>query len=291
MSQIDRRLKNVQQADLTESRVNDDFVHWLKTWGNNILLVVLTIAAIAMGWFWWEQKQEQQRSDAWAELNGATLPAALQEVATKHEGKDAVAQFAELQAADRYLSAVVSDQRFDREAGAADAALTPELRTEWLKEADRLYAKVASRVATPKTPGEYGFLFSALFGRAAVAEDMGDLKAAEGYLKDIETRSKGTPFETTGGIATKRIASLQSVASRIELPSKPAPVAPPMAPAIPDLTAPGQPATLTPGGVEGIVVSPTQTPPGAPVLQVTKEPTPADAAPAPKAPAPAPKAP
>ena len=65
MSQIDRRLKNVQQADLTESRVNDDFVHWLKTWGNNILLVVLSIAAIAMGWFWWQQRQEQQRSDAW----------------------------------------------------------------------------------------------------------------------------------------------------------------------------------------------------------------------------------
>ena len=48
MSQIDRRLKTMQQADLSEGRVNDDFVHWLKTWGQNILLGVLIIAAIAM---------------------------------------------------------------------------------------------------------------------------------------------------------------------------------------------------------------------------------------------------
>lgn len=140
MSQIDRRLKTMQQADLSEGRVNDDFVHWLKTWGQNILLGVLIIAAIAMGWFWWSQRQEKERDNAWAELGGANLPAALQEVAAKHEGKDAVAPFAELLAADRYLTAVLSDQRFDREAGAVDAALTPELRTG------------GSRLLTPCTP-------------------------------------------------------------------------------------------------------------------------------------------
>ena len=154
MSQIDRRLKTMQQADLSEGRVNDDFVHWLKTWGQNILLGVLIIAAIAMGWFWWTQRQEKERDNAWAELGGANLPAALQEVAAKHEGKDAVAPFAELLAADRYLTAVLSDQRFDREAGAVDAALTPELRTEWLKAADTLYAKVAARItATARRAG------------------------------------------------------------------------------------------------------------------------------------------
>ncbi|HAQ67580.1 MAG TPA: hypothetical protein DCR70_07605, partial [Phycisphaerales bacterium] len=230
MSQIDRRLKTMQQADLSEGRVNDDFVHWLKTWGQNILLGVLIIAAIAMGWFWWTQRKEKERDDAWAELGGANLPAALQEVAAKHEGKDAVAPFAELLAADRYLTAVLSDQRFDREAGAVDAALTPELRTEWLKAADTLYAKVAARITRNKYPDDYGFLFSALFGRAAVAEDLGDLKAAEGYLKDIETRAKGTDFASAGELAAKRIANLQALATPVVLPSKP--VAP-MAPAIP----------------------------------------------------------
>lgn len=245
MSQIDRRLKNMQQADLTESRVNDDFLHWLKTWGQNILLAVLVVAALAMGYFWWSQKKEQARDEAWSELGAASLPAALEEVAAKHEGKDAVAPFAEILAADRYLQAVTSNQRFDREASAADAALTPELRTEWLKEADRLYAKVATRMANAKRPGEYGFLFGALFGRAAVAEDMGDLKAAEGFLKEIEAKSKDTDFAADGTLAAKRLESLQALATKVELPSRPAP--PPAAPtAIPDLTAPGTPNILTP---------------------------------------------
>jgi predicted negative regulator of RcsB-dependent stress response len=244
MSQIDRRLKNMQQADLTESRVNDDFLHWLKTWGQNILLAVLVVAALAMGYFWWSQKKEQARDEAWSELGAASLPAALEEVAAKHEGKDAVAPFAEILAADRYLQAVTSNQRFDREASAADAALTPELRTEWLKEADRLYAKVATRMANAKRPGEYGFLFGALFGRAAVAEDMGDLKAAEGFLKEIEAKSKDTDFAADGTLAAKRLESLQALAAKVELPSRPAPPAAPTA--IPDLTAPGAPSILAP---------------------------------------------
>lgn len=244
MSQIDRRLKNMQQADLTESRVNDDFLHWLKTWGQNILLAVLVVAALAMGYFWWSQKKEQAREEAWSELGAASLPVALEEVAAKHEGKDAVAPFAEILAADRYMEAVMSNQRFDREASAADAALTPELRTEWLKEADRLYAKVAARMANAKRPGEYGFLFGALFGRAAVAEDMGDLKAAEGFLKEIEAKSKDTDFAADGTLAAKRLESLQALATKVELPSRPAPPAAPTA--IPDLTAPGTPSILTP---------------------------------------------
>lgn len=243
MSQIDRRLKNVQQADLSESRVNDDFVLWLKTWGQNLLLVVLVIAALGMGWFWWQQKKERERDNAWSELDGATLPAALEEIAAKHQGKDSIALFAELEAADTYLMAVITEKRFDREASAIDAAMTPELRAEWLKEADRLYKSVADRVSAAKATGEYGFLFSALFGRAAVAEDMGDLKAAEGFLKEVESRAKGTDFANAGEVAAKRLASLASVGTPVQLPSKPVVV--PSAPAaIPDLTGSGTPNLL-----------------------------------------------
>lgn len=244
MSQIDRRLKNVQQADLSESRVNDDFVLWLKTWGQNLLLVVLVIAALGMGWFWWQQRKEKERDNAWADLDGATLPAALQEISAKHEGRDSIAHFADLEAADTYLLAVITDKRFDRDPGAVDAALTPELRTEWLKEADRLYAKVADRVSKAKSTGEYGFLFSALFGRAAVAEDLGDLKAAEGFLKDIEARSKDTDFAAAGELAAKRLATLTAMATPVKLPSKPV-VAPVTPAAIPDLTGSGTPNLLS----------------------------------------------
>jgi predicted negative regulator of RcsB-dependent stress response len=280
MSQIDRRLKNVQQADLTESRVNDDFVHWLRTWGSNVLLVVLLVAAAAMGYYWWSQKQEKARDDAWGELGSATLPAALDEVAAKHEGKDAVAVFAKLKAADQYAAAVVSGTRFDRDATAADAAMTPELRTEWLKEADKLYADVATRTAGCRNLGEMGFHLSALFGRAACAEDQGDLKAAEGFLTQARDRAKDTDYADVAEIAGKRIASLQQLATRIDLPKKPV-VLPP--PTIPNLgITPGAPGAT--GGVNDLKIgdqnaSLTLTPSGA-----------APAAPAP-APADAPKQP
>jgi hypothetical protein len=275
MSQIDRRLKNVQQADLSESRLNDDFVLWLKTWGNNILLVLLVIAALAMGWHWWGKQEERARDAAWEELEGATLPAALQEIAAKHAGKDSIAEFAELRAADRYLVSVLSNQRFDREAGAVDAALTPELRTEWLKEADRLYASVAQRVGEAKNPGDFGFLFGALYGRAAVAEDSGDLKAAEGFLREIETRAKGTDFASAGEAAAKRIASLQALTAKVELPSKPAPPVAATPSAIPDLTGAAPAAPGTTGSTGEDIVRQLQG--GAPAAPAAPAPAPAPA--------------
>ncbi|MFO0782265.1 MAG: hypothetical protein U0636_01090 [Phycisphaerales bacterium] len=218
---IDKRLKNVQQADLTESRVNDDFVYWLKTYGSNVLLVALLIAAAVMGYFWWQQRKEQQRDDAWAELTSASLPTALMEVAQKHQGKDAVAEFAQLQAADRYVGAVISGVRFDRDATASDAAVTPELRAEWLREADRLYENVAASTAKGANMGAKGFYLTALFGRAAVAEDRHDVKAAEGFLKQIQDAVKDTDYAPLGDVAAKRIASLQSMTKDIVFPSRP----------------------------------------------------------------------
>jgi hypothetical protein len=73
---------------------------------------------------------------------------------------------------------------------------------------------------------------------------MGDLKAAEGFLKEIEAKSKDTDFAADGTLAAKRLESLQALAAKVELPSRPAPPAAPTA--IPDLTAPGAPSILTP---------------------------------------------
>ncbi|MFM8697484.1 MAG: hypothetical protein ACKOF7_02255 [Phycisphaerales bacterium] len=247
MSQIDRRLQNVQQADLSESRVNDDFVLWLKTWGQNILLVVLAVAALAMGWHWWQQRQERAVDAAWVELANARLPAALREVAARNEGNGAISANAELRAADAYLGSIVSNQRFDREPGAADAAVTPELRAEWLKEADALLAKVQARTSAAPGTGQLGLLVSALFGRAAVAEDQGDLAAAEGFLKEIQARTTNTDFSSAADVATRRIDSLRMVTGTITMPAKPVVAAPPampglapMAPSAPD-AAPADP--------------------------------------------------
>jgi predicted negative regulator of RcsB-dependent stress response len=268
MSQIDRRLQNVQQADLTESRVNDDFVLWLKTWGQNILLVVLAIAALAMGWHWWQQRQERAVDSAWVEMANARLPAALREIAARNEGNGAISSIAELRAADAYLGSVLSNQRFDREAGAPDSALTPELRAEWLKEADALLAKVQARTSSASGTGQLGLLVAALFGRVAVAEDQGDLAAAEGYLKEIQARTKDTDFASAAETATRRLESLRTATVTITLPAKPVVAAPP-----------GMPAGL--GPVSPMAPAPAPADPNAEILRQLQ----GGGAPAPAAPA------
>lgn len=218
---MDKRLKNMQQADLTESRVNDDFVYWLKTWGSNILIVILVIAAAGMGYQWWEQRKAQERDSAWSDLNEARLPAALLDVAQAHGDKDSVALYAELTAADTYMSAINRGIRFDREAGAADAALTPDVRAEWLKEADRLYEVVASKTASSPELGKKLMHVGALFGRASVAEDRKDFTAAEGFLKQVQAYVKGADGANMAQIADARIARLQELGSEIEFISVP----------------------------------------------------------------------
>ena len=117
----------------------------------------------------------------------------------------------------------------------------------------------------------------------AVAEDLGDLKAAEGYLKDIETRAKGTDFASAGELAAKRIANLQALTTAVVLPSKP--IAP-MPAAIPDLTGQLAPNALLPNG-SAPAAAPTAGEEMIRQLQGGSAPAPAAPTPAPAAPAPA----
>ena len=52
------RLKEIHQSDLTESRLNEDFVTWLKTSGPTYLLIILVALCSYVLWIrWQEQKQ------------------------------------------------------------------------------------------------------------------------------------------------------------------------------------------------------------------------------------------
>ena len=42
------RLKDIQTADLSESHVNEDFVHWLKTKGPSYLLIIMIVIVAYM---------------------------------------------------------------------------------------------------------------------------------------------------------------------------------------------------------------------------------------------------
>jgi hypothetical protein len=221
---MDKRLKDIQQGTLTESRLNSDFLFWLKEKGPNWLLAILLGLCAVLGWNWFDQRQKAARDAAWSELAEATSPQALLDIADRHQAVDAISALAMLEAADRFMEAVRSGKRFDRDAGAPDVAVTPELRAQYLDEADRLYAAVAERLDARPAP-ETLVVASAWFGRAAVAESKGDAKTAESHLKSAQNAAK-TFYPAVASAADERIATLSSLSNRPPLPSRPKAVVP-----------------------------------------------------------------
>ncbi len=221
-----KRLGSVQQTDLTEGRINDDFLFWLKTSGPNWLLAVLVVACLVMGWNWWKNRAAQARDLAWAELNAADIPSALKDVAAKHRDVDSIATYALLNAGDRYLQSVLSGKRFDREATATDATMSPELKTEWLAEADALYADVIASAKSDPTRGSRGFEIGALFGRAAVAESRGDITAAKTNLEAVQSVA-GNDYPWLSKNAAARLESLGVISAPYPIPAAPVAALPP----------------------------------------------------------------
>ncbi len=221
-----KRLGSVQQTDITESRINDDFVYWLKNSGPNWLLSVLVVAALVMGWNWWKGRTAQARDVAWAELNAADIPATLKDVALKHADIDSIPTYALLNAADRYLQSVLTGKRFDREATASDALVNNDLRKEWLAEADTLYSDVIKAAEVDPTGGLRGFAVSAWFGKAAVAESTGDAAAAKTALENAK-KTAGDDFPWLVRNADARLESLGMITTPYPIPPAPVVALPP----------------------------------------------------------------
>lgn len=215
-----RRLEQVQAQDLTESRLNQEFVDWLKTRGLNWLLVALLAICGLMGWNIWKDRKAQSRSTAWAEFDDAATPVALQDIAAMHGSVDALGGLALLRAADQYLASVISGRRFDRAPDAEDVAMTPELSEEWLRSAGDLYARAETEArARASSIDTSGILISALFGRAAVAESQGNVDAARSALtaaRDAATER----FDPLAQLAARRLETLDRVEGLAALPAR-----------------------------------------------------------------------
>jgi predicted negative regulator of RcsB-dependent stress response len=261
-----KRLGGVQRQDLTESRLNDDFVYWLRTSGPNWLLGIMVVACLVLGWQWWKNSRAAARDTAWQEFASASLPSALRDVAARHGNVDSVAAYALLTAGDRYLMSVQTGMRFDRDVGDADARLTPEMRTQWLGEADSLYSQVIS--AAGDKPQLAAFAAAGLFGRAAVAETQGRFDDATALLKQAQNLTSNR-YPAVSAQATKRLATVEDLRNPYPVPPGPATGA------------------FSPDGMQ---LMPMAEPPvtGAADVPLGSAPAPAEPAPAPAAPAPAP---
>ena len=216
---MDNRLKDIQHGTLTESRLNSDFLFWLKTKGPNYLLLAMLVLCGFMGLNWWENRMALARDGAWNEFLSAQTPQALIEVANKHTDTDAISQLATINAADAYMQSIQMNKRFDREAGATDAAVTPELRAEYLAEADRLYAKIVSEGSQSAGPRSL-LTVAALFGRASVAETKNDPTQAALFLTQAQELAAKT-YPQLAKVAQHRKETLPELANVRAMPSRP----------------------------------------------------------------------
>jgi|TARA_B110000196_G_C21037161_1_gene610584 predicted negative regulator of RcsB-dependent stress response len=213
------RLKDIQTADLSESNVNEDFVHWLKTKGPSYLLVVMVVIVGYLFYIRYQSSQTQHQGEAWiafAEARVSGLPASFEDIATTYSDIGSLRPLGLLNAADGYLKAVVLNQALGSDANVT-TTLSEEDRTFYLQKADALYAEVVTSDDNQKA----NTLFAAggLSGRAAIAEANGDIEGARNYYEAVIVRV-GDQYPALATQAQSRIASLDLLTEPILLPTE-----------------------------------------------------------------------
>lgn len=215
-----KRLNQVQTQDLTESRINDDFVFWLKKNGMNYLLVVLIAACALLGFNYWQRKNVEKTATAWSDMMNATLPEALEQVAKDHADVPQVAMMALLSAGDLRLrqiqSGVVTPAQGTTPAVVLDEA-GRKIAQDAADEDYRNAADLATKAAGGSRANAALVVLQSLFGRAAIAESRGDIEASRKFLADAESTA-GENWAPIAKLAKARIEGLVALATPITLP-------------------------------------------------------------------------
>lgn len=214
---MDERIQgNIKEgAGLDESRLNQDFIDWLRKWSTPILVVVAVLAGGYWAWGKYQLSRDATMARAFAEYDAAMIsrnPASLLTVADEQAGRAAVPYLARLGAADLYLEAartgIPAGMQLDPQGQLPDGAefLTDAQKAEQLTKAAEQYSLVAQRTA--QNPDLALHAIAALFGLGSVAESKGELdNAREHYTKLAEVAEKAG-FTIQAAAARKRIETL-----------------------------------------------------------------------------------
>jgi hypothetical protein len=206
-------------AGLTESRLNRDFVDFLKKWSTPILLV---IAAVVVGIWAFKQMREASRqktvnayTDLDVNLSQSVKPETMVQLATEHAGQGSVPHMARLAAADAWMMSAYRGLKpgAELEAGgkvkdAADVLDDAGIK-DALSKANEQYNLVAN--ATAGDAGKIILNLRAKFGLAAVAETMGNWDAAKGYLNEAQKLAESGGFPDKAKLAQARLATIDEL--------------------------------------------------------------------------------
>ena len=253
----DNRLDQIKEgAGLEDSRINQEFVDFLRKWSTPVLLI---LALLALGYFLNNKRKEARAAfvdEAFQQLNlttatGSPSPDALKQIAEDYSSVEGVRVLALTAAADEYLRAVqrgvIPGAAMDPSTGDPESEadyLSEEDEARFLSEAEQLYKQVYN--ITEKQPTMALHTLTALYGLAAVSESRADSEAAKNMLNQANALAQKHGYLEQSSITNMRLTGLPEVMSEtIDLPSKAD------LPEIPALQAPPPTISEEPGPGEG----------------------------------------
>lgn len=220
---LEQRQTEIQEgAGLTESRLNRDFIDFLKKWGGVILLVILAITAGYLGLRRLSEHREQTRAAAFDDLEAARAsgnPAGLVQLADEHSGQGAVPVLARLEAADAYRVAayrgLAPGAAVESDGSVKDPKdiLNAEGRERLLAQAATQYQLALD--GAEADPGMAIQAISARFGLAAIAETRGQTEEARKQYEAAQAHATRAGFTDLAETAKRRIATMSEF---VEMP-------------------------------------------------------------------------
>lgn len=306
---LDQRQAQIEvDKGLTESRLNQDFIDFLRKYGSAILLVVCAVSLAYVGWNWYQKKRDRSADEAWLSLEKAMEarnPDGLLAVASEHAGEPGIPLLARTEAGDIWLQAAImgvvpgAEIAPDGKVSNADDLLTPEGVTRQLDRAAEQYRAVLA-ASTGKAPYALHEI-RALFGLAAVEETKGQYDDAKRRYEQIIAAANKAELPGLAGAAKKLLDTIEDAKSAPRLyadgqvvtkpPPAPAPSANSPFPGLPGALTPVNPADLPPGLLNPqpatTNTNPDQQPKPAPTPKPATPSEPAPSAPAPPAESPA----
>lgn len=230
MPDRDNRLGEIKEgAGLEDSRINQEFVDFIRKWSTPLLMIA---AAIAIGYFLYNKRLEARQAhidEAFAQYNQSATtfspsPDALRRIAEDYRDVKGVSVMARIAAADEYLRSVARGIRPGSPLNPATGE--PENEEDYINDADRdqllgeaeaMYREVWNE--TQGNPAMAIHTLSALYGLAAVSESRMDVDAAKNALDQAMALAEDRGFIEHVALTRQRIDALPRL-TRVTLPRK-----------------------------------------------------------------------
>ncbi|MGQ0627049.1 MAG: hypothetical protein ACT4PL_02995, partial [Phycisphaerales bacterium] len=225
MADIDNRQSQIREgAGLTESKLNTDFIEFLKRWSTPILLVVACTALSFMLYRKYKEHREGQFDAAWVEFQDAEKsrnPATLVAVAETHASVPGLPLIARLQAGDVWrhaaITGVAPGGTLDNNGKIVNPEdqLNAQQRTQMLDKAAEQFTLVLAGAG--QRPEMAIHSVPALFRRASVAEMREQWEQAKADYEQAKAIAENAGFPGIVTAAKKRLETLDELKSPIRL--------------------------------------------------------------------------